>query len=428
MTVPFSQSQELRGRGLTGRDFPAGETAYSSGPEGALRAWTCTNCGSGAAKPVLSRAAEDAVLVTSDGGFLGTDGAAVRAERVLCPACGVIEVVYEPGDVLRRYFERHYDAGSAVQNNLVVVDGKAVPKRSLIENRLMDFLRSAHTPEGKGAFLEVACGEGALTRRFAHTFQNWWALGVDPNPALTEDWPPASGRPGFIRGFFDPVLFAGRSFDVVVAHGFLNRSAPLPELKRIRSICADKALVSLELMFLETAPALPHVWDHPFMATKEQFLAWLAQAGFELLELHDCISTWHLILRAGEAAPEGTGGIDLETPRRLFEGHQDWWRGVVERAEHALAVARAEDHAVALYGAGMFSDILCTLMPNLRPAFFIDDIKAGGRMQDRPILSLNEAKERPVTVLVCARPAYADLLMSKLKAAGLGAHDLTSAP
>ncbi len=398
--------------------FNAGDQEQSAGLDGG-RASTCANCGNAAPKAVLARGdSREQIIVTSDG--LPLDPCTV--ERLLCPSCGVLEAVCEPGDVLRQKWIRH---GHVPWEDWMVVDGKAQNKRILMEPRLFDHVSATNKPTGN--MLEIGCGEGHLTRRFAHRFQDWIAIGVDPWVGLTEDWPPIGGRPGFIRAFFDPVLFAGRDYDVVIAHGFLNQMPPLPELKRIRSICAHDAILSLEVLLLETAEATPHLWDHPFIATRARLLAFLQEAGFEVLESHNCISTWHIIARAvdpGGQEPAGAGAI--AEAQQLFGDHAAWWRRLAARAEDAAAVAKTEGRAVALYGAGLFSAVLGSLAPAVRPTFFIDDEAAGGHFLDRPVLSLEEARGRPVTILVAMPPAHVPHILARLDKSGVPAIDLTS--
>ncbi len=403
VTIPFQTAdQDLAGASDSGR------------------AWTCSNCSGAAPKAVLVRMGSDEA--GRDAGPLLTEATAPleqgTGERLLCPDCGVLEAVIEPAQALRKHLADLGQAGGGAKNDQVVIEGKVQGRRSLVEPRLLDHVRALG--KEKGSFLDIACGEGHMTRRIAHTFQDWQAIGIDSTPSLTEDWPPIGGRPGFLRASFDPMLFAGRTFDVVAAHGVLTRVPPLRELQRIRSICAEGALLSVELPFLDGDIGSPYLWDHIYLLTRTRFLAYLRQAGFQVLESHDNVIGWHIIARAAEpGAHQGPSAEDLQESRELFEGHMAWWDEVATRAADAEAVAGAEGQALAVFGTGPLSAILCRQVPSLKPAFFIDDAAAGTQWRGRPVLSLEEAKDRPVRVLLVARPTETDHYQSKLSAAGL---------
>ncbi|MGF1457329.1 MAG: class I SAM-dependent methyltransferase [Alphaproteobacteria bacterium] len=384
------------------------------------RAWTCSNCASAAPKTVLIRSGREngQGAMVSLPSTVGTALDQCTGERLLCPDCGVIEAVIEPAAGLRKHLAELAQAGGGAKNEPVVIEGKAHGLRSLVEPRLLDHVRGLG--KDKGAFLDIACGEGHMTRRIAHTFQDWQSIGIDTSKSLTEDWPPIGGRPGFLRAAFDPTLFAGRSFDVIAAHGVFTRSAPLLELQRIRSICADGALLSVELPFLDGDIAAPYIWDHIYLLARARFLAFLRQAGFQVLESHDNVVGWHIIARAVEpGAHQGPSAEDLAEARAVFEAHVAWWKDVASRAEEAKTKAQAEGKAIAVHGTGPMSAILCERVAGLKPAFFIDDGAQGTQWRGRPVLTVAEAKDRPATVLLAARPADTDYYRTKLTAAGL---------
>ncbi len=385
------------------------------------RAHSCSNCGSDAPKIVLTRLDGDAYpLVSAQLGQADKPGriGPCTAERLLCPACGIIETVLDRPSVLLDLQARVARTGAGSKDEIVIIEGKAHGKRSLIEPRFLDHVSAMGRVTGE--FLDISCGAGHLTRRIAHTFQDWRAIGIDTAADLTEDWPPINGRPGFLRASFDPMLFAGRDFDVVAAHDVFHNAAPLAQLKKIRAVCAAEALVSLELTVLESDQTAPHFWDRSFLVTRPRFLAFLREAGFDVLESHDFIAGWHVIARAGEPqAPLGATQDELEDVRSLFAGHGSWWERAAMKARDAEAVAKTSGQALAVYGTGPYSAVLCDLVPDLRPTMFIDDAKAGTPHLGRPVLTVDEAKDRPLTVLVAAGPAQAEAIVSRLRAGGL---------
>ncbi len=369
--------------------------------------------------------AATAPLVTSTGVHLkGTS-----ALRVLCPACGLVDTVFDPRDALRRLF-RQGDGESANaparrRSDVIVKGGAALHRRHVVEAFLFDQCRERFGTQPQGAMLEIGCGEGHLTRRFAHRFQTWRVIGVDPSPMLSDDWPPASGRPGFIRDFFDPQLFSGQRFDVVIAHEVLNCTDLMASLAAVRGICSDNALVSFEVVTLEHAVEAPRIWDLATLFTQTRLRAALEEAGFDVLHMEDCVSTCHVLAQAGtprREAPDLSG--EAEQAGAFYRGHELWWRRVAIRAERALALAHAQGQAVALYGAGMFSAALAGLVPGLDPAVIIDDVAPGGRFMDRPVLSRADAAGRPLIVLLCTRPAYRKHMAANLRKSGLVFVDL----
>ena len=96
---------------------------------------------------------------------------------------------------------------------------EVVPKRSRVYSLLFEHL--AALPSQDVHCLEIACGEGDLICSIKQTYPEWSCVGVDPSAQL----PSAAGDgTKFIRGFLHDVNLPETYFDVVIAHGFLNRS------------------------------------------------------------------------------------------------------------------------------------------------------------------------------------------------------------
>ncbi len=377
----------------------------------------CGNCGTDQEMPVLLRvpAGQDR-LVTGAGTTVPAPSCALRC---LCPACGAIEAVLIPANALLNRDQT----------------GPAAPapasRQSAAERHLLSLCEARFGLDSKGTMLDVACGDGLAARRFAHRFQTWKVIGVDPGEALGDDWPPAHGRPGYLRDAFDPALFAGQRFDVIFAQGDWTATPPLTLLNRIRTVCHDGTLISLAPPVLETDPSLIHRWDQGVLMTGAVLARWTAAAGFEPdpdAALADDQAPAALIVRPASAGPVPLSGEPCnvgEDARAWFETHRKWWRRIEIRAERARSVAAARGHAIALAGVNRYTAILSVLVPGLNPVFIVDDAAKGTRFLDRPVVSRGDARERPVSVLVCDAPDRLAAVNRSLGQAGLNTVDLT---
>lgn len=373
------------------------------------------SCGATAPRAVLARADSAAAPVaTSDGAYL----ADVRAARLLCRDCGVLEAVYDPPDALSRHFARDYDLAPAVQNNLVVRDGVVHTKKSLIDHRLDAWI--ARRAGGVRAALEVACGRGDLARRLAAAYPHWEVTGLDPSPDL-EPQDAGPGSPRLLRSVFRPERFAPGRHDLLIAHGLLNRTPPLAALQGLRRLARPGALASFELVYLETAPYAPRIWDHAFHATRATVHHWLAVIGFHVLEEADNASSWHVIAEACDPKP-GPWRPSGETDHAgaHFEAFVRWWT-----AAETAARREAARGPYALFGAGMFSAALSPALSATPPAAVIDDVKAGGRFHGLDVITREEAAARGLAVVLFTRPAYVDAMAARARAAGLTLSDVT---
>ncbi len=357
----------------------------------------------------------------SDGQYLQSGA----ATRLLCAQCGCIGIVYAPEDCLRHYFESDYDVSSSIQNNLVVTENReVVPKRSRVYRLLFEHL--AALPGRDVNCLEIACGEGDLIRSIKRAHPAWSCVGVDPSAQL----PAAGGEgPKFIRGFLHDVDLPENHFDVVIAHGFLNRSAILPELARINRAAKPGALISLELLELEDSHFAPYIWDHPFMYTREMLRDYLGHGGMNVTVMQDCGSARHYVCRkaAPSAAPDSFQANPAVVADTLeqFQGHQRWWLDVLLNARAHRDKGKGPFY---LFGAGIYNVVLGHLLDLDFIAAIIDEQKAGETRWGLPVIGIEQAAKRGGTVLVCARPSYLAVMLQKLAAARLPAVVLNPTP
>lgn len=371
---------------------------------------TCHNCGHEHVELLGAADGHRHPLVTSDAQLLDR----VQAWRTLCPQCACVEVHYEPADRLSRFFAEQYDVSDTVQDNLVVHRGQVTGKHELVKDVVVDLLDRM---SADGHCLEIACGSGELSRWFASHRPQWQYWGVDPAAAAGSEMP-TGGH--FVRDVFRTESLPPTPFDVVVAHGFLNRSATLPELRKIRAISRPGTLLSLELITLEQSVFAPHVWDHPYHYLREVLTAYLDAAGFEVLAWHDCVSAWNCLAQcigSARAKPQ-VSTTQVERTRRIYADHEQWWRRCAERST-TVAVPATTKRAV--FGAGLYSTVLThAVAPDLDFDLVVDDARAGGTFMGRPVISVADASAAGgIHVLLCTRDRYEPAIIAQLEAAGL---------
>jgi len=380
--------------------------------------FVCMNCGSESLR-VLNRA--DAALqpiVTSDAYLLDE----VRVTRTLCERCACLQVHYDPPDRLARHFAYDYDVSDEVQSNLIVRNGQAVRKHDHIQVHLKPALEQL--PE-QGRFLEIACGKGHLVRDFRRKHSQWECYGIDPScqgAAGTKDLHEGGH---FIRDYFSPDHFEGR-FDVIVAHGFLNRSPTLPELKRITQLCRPGGLVSLELLVLENSVFTPYTWDHPFMYLADTFDVYLKHVGLSVVRRTDCVSSVHFLCRYDyeqiKDQPIVLPSDGVDRTEHTYQQQHHWWEQVLANAKKFMKGRTSE---WGLYGAGLYNAILLSHLPNNDISFVIDEVKAGQEYFGRPVVTAAQAAEKSeARVLVCARPEYVSAMTAKLREQAIAFHVL----
>lgn len=382
---------------------------------------SCSNCHNQSLRVLGREDSRHHAVVTSDARLMRD----VAVIRTLCNQCACVEIHYQPADRLQKCFREEYDISDEVQSNLIVHDGRDIRKHDYIIDRL--FPQLGHLPES-GRFLEIACGRGCLARLFQDTHPRWECFGIDPSAKSPRQEKREAGEVVFIQDCFSEHHFKGLTFDVIAAHGFLNRSPVLPEALRMRNLSRKGTLLSLEVLVLDNSVFAPYIWDHPFMYLGDVFDAYLAHAGFTIRSKAGCVSSVHYLCECtsepGPARGMQVGDKIIDRTARRFDEHRQWWSqtaAAYERQSRACSYGRA-----ALYGAGLFNAVFLTLLARSDFAFVIDDVKSGATFFGLPVIDLEEARqEQGAHVFVCSRPEYAAAMAGKLSRSGI-AHSVVS--
>jgi len=376
----------------------------------------CSNCGSSSLTVLSFVDSSDSKVVTSDAHIMDD----VTAQRTLCGRCACIEVHYTPEDRLKRYFKYDYDISDDVQDNLIVRNSKAVGKHGHIVQSLFSGLGDVARD---GSFLEIACGRGKLTRLFSESHPGWRCYGIDPSmrapgEELEKSEKFKEGGATFIKGYFEEKFFPGMTFDIIIAHGFLNRSPVLPELLKIRNLSRKGTFLSIEVCVLEDSVFAPYIWDHPFMYKMDVFESYLEHMGYSLISKTECVSSHHFMFKCVRD-PEPPQDICIEgyqvrETERLFDYDMEWWQEVVDKY-NSITSNIPEGRRYALFGAGLFSAVLLSLLKKDATDFIIDEVKSGTDFFGFPVVGLKEASEFSDShVLLCIRPAYVECVAAKL--------------
>ncbi|MDC0156698.1 class I SAM-dependent methyltransferase [Verrucomicrobia bacterium] len=368
----------------------------------------CSNC---VKKDTLQLNQTSDRAVMSDGSFANDFG----ATQSLCRSCGCIFITYQPSNRLEKYFSEEYDVSDEIQNCQVVVSGNRQGKHSLIHNSLLD---SCAGLPSHGRFLEIACGNGTLSEKFAEAHPNWECLAIDPSNQSARN---RYEKVHFIHDFFDPALFQGESFDVIVAHGILNRTAPMEMLRGIASIANQNALISIEIVTLENSIFAPYIWDHCYTFLEEVFVGYLNSCGMTVDHRVDCGPTIQFICRFDKEMAIGNNAGFPETvdsSLSLYQDHIAKWELI--KNNFLLALARNEGKKIALFGAGLYNAVLINILKEPKFDFVIDEVRAGRFFEGIEIISLDDAvrSEEAMVVFLCSRPSNLDYINEKLENKG----------
>ena len=370
----------------------------------------CRNCNSHSLEILNSIESIEQKVLTSDAQELKN----VKATRTLCSNCACIEVHYMPEDRLKTYFREGYNISDTVQDNLIVHRNNSVNKHTYIIDNLSNLLNKLSS---RGIFLEIACGRGKLVRFFQDKYPQWKCYGIDPSVESPSNYTKRSNKVTFIRDYFETKYFQGMAFDVVVAHGFLNRSPTLPELLKIRSCCRKGTLLSLEFLVLDNSVFTPYIWDHSFMYMMDVFEVYLKHAGFISIANVDCVSSYHYLCEC-RADAKPLSGIVIEDnkvkeTKKLFYKHIEWWQEL--KKNYKRSGLSKPDKEYGLFGAGLYNAIFLQLIREQKFAWVVDEVKHGGRFFSLPVIGLREAKDKKNgQVLICARPEYINVIKNKL--------------
>lgn len=372
----------------------------------------CTNCGSLVTEKLNETSRQGSRAVMSDGTFAND----FDASQSLCKHCGSIFISYSPANRLEKYFSEEYDVSDEIQNCQVVVSGTRQGKHSLIHKSLLD---SCTELPMQGSFLEIACGNGLLSEKFAETHSNWKCIAIDPS---NQSAPHAHEKVSFIQDFFDPSFFQGERFDVIVAHGILNRTAPLEMLRGIAVIANQNAIVSLEIVTLENSIFAPYIWDHCYTFLEKVFVGYLESCGIIVIKRVDCGPTIQFLCRFDKDMATKENTVDLETIESslsLYQEHLATWDSINNNFISSLS--RYPGKKIALFGAGLYSAVLVNNLGNPRFDFVIDEVRAGRFFEGLEIISLEDAVkiDDEIVVLLCARPSNLDYIKEKLDHEGV---------
>jgi hypothetical protein len=357
-------------------------------------------------------------VVMSDGSFADV----FKATQHLCNDCGAIYITYYPANRLEKYFADTYDVSDEVQNCQVVLSGKRQGKHSFIHKSLLNFCSEIPF---KGNFIEIACGNGLLSNKFAEEHPEWECVAVDPS---VDSGTLVSSNVKFIRDFFDPALFDGKRFDVIVAHGILNRTPTLEMLEGIASLAAKNALISIEIVTLENSIFAPYIWDHSYTFLEETFLEYLNSYGMIVQKRVDCGSTVQFICKYNGSNPPPPLAIPestINSTHRLYQNHVLQWDKIKKKFSESLTLLKKQK--VSLFGAGLYNAVLVSLINESHIDVVIDEVRKGEFVKNIEIISLEKAKKSKseIPVFLCARPQNIDYIKDKLEAKGFSVVVLT---
>ena len=364
----------------------------------------CSNCGKNNSFK-LNKTGKRAVM--SDGSFASD----FVASQDLCQNCGAIFISYEPANRLAKYFSEEYDISDEVQDCQVVISGTRQGKHSVIHNSLLDACKDLPS---NGNFLEIACGNGALSRKFATLHSNWKCSAIDPSIKSGQN---ITDKVLFIHDFFNPKLFKDQKFDVIVAHGILNRTEPLKMLGDIASIANNNALISIEVVTIENSIFVPFIWDHCYTFLEEVFVLYMISLGIVVEKRVDCGSTVQFLCRLDREMKTGFQYISpdlIESSLALYKNHLSTWDGI--KNNFFEAIKKSSGKKIALFGAGLYNGVLASLLPCNSFDLIIDEFRAGGLFDKMRIISLDDAinTSEEMIIYLCCRPSHLDYLKEKL--------------
>lgn len=371
----------------------------------------CINCGSSETLMLNETKNQHYRAVMSDGKLVND----FSASKHLCKHCGSIYISYSPPNRLEKYFAEEYNVSEEVQNCQVVISGKRHDKHSFIHDSVLNFC--SEIPP-KGHFLEIACGNGMLSSRFAKNNPDWECVAIDPSK---DSGKLISENVRFIRQCFDPASFIEKKFDVIVAHGILNRTPTLKMLESITSIANKDARISLEIVTLENSIFAPYIWDHSYTFLEETFCEYLKFNGIIVQKRVDCGSTIQFLCKyvGGDYKEEITPqGRTIESTHKLFQNHLQRWEEIKSRFFVNLDLYKKKK--IILFGAGLYSAILTSLVDNAHIDMIIDEVRTGSFINNLKIISLDNAvkSKAELPIFVCARANNINYIRNKLETRG----------
>ena len=255
-----------------------------------------------------------------------------------------------------------------------------------------------------------------LSSRFAKNNPDWECVAIDPSK---DSGKLVSEHVQFIRQCFDPAGFIEKKFDVIVAHGILNRSPTLKMLESITTIANKDARISLEIVTLENSIFAPYIWDHSYTFLEETFCEYLNSCGIIVQKRVDCGSTIQFLCRYKGSDSKKKLAIPqriIESTHLLFQNHLKKWAEIKTNFLENLALQ--EKQKVNLFGAGLYNAVLLSLVNKANIDVIIDDVRKGFFLDDLKIINFKKAAEskRKTPVFLCARTRNINYIRDKLEA------------
>ena len=362
----------------------------------------CSNCNSGNTTK-LNDTGANKIAPMSDGKVVKN----FEAAHFLCKDCACIFTEYYPKDRLERFFKEEYDVSDTVQNCQVVLSGAKHNKHSVIHKNLLNEVENLAS---SGNMLEIACGQGDLTRLFSQKYPQWKSIGLDPSLNATFE---PNDNLEYIRDFFSPNIFKETKFDVIVAHGILNRTPTLTMLQGICDIANHDALVSIEIVTLENSFYAPYIWDHSYTFLEDTFKKYLNNLGLIIKNTYDCGSTIQFICKydATKKKVFTTSQLIVQT-QDLYDNHISKWSSIKNNFENYSK--EYENNTKAIFGAGLYSAVLSSVINPKEVDLVIDELRAGREFQEYKVKDIKDIDNKETVFLLCARERNMDFLNSKL--------------
>jgi len=368
----------------------------------------CSNCSSRETVVLNEVDSESSILLTSDVQCLNN----IHAKRLLCEHCGCISVRFSKDYSLDDFYKTKYITDEKVQDHFIISEKKLKSKHKYLQKKLF---KNGLLNISKGTILEIACGKGDLIRQFSKDNTEWECWAIDPS--INEKSFIKESEIRYIKDIFKHEYFEKNYFDIIIAHGLLNRAPVLDTLRQI-GLCASKgALVSLEVMLLENSHCIPYIWDHTYMFTMRVFQYYLKSNGFEILEIENMGPSYHFMCKYSALEEEKyfiPGKLDyrlLEDTKSQYQQHVTWW----ESAFDTINIVLKKNEQICLFGAGMYSAILMSKLDNKNAVkYILDELKSGSFLNSIPIIDISDAKTICSNIVLLVRPEYLKLIINKL--------------
>lgn len=373
----------------------------------------CPNCSSESTVILNEVDSQSSMLLTSDVQCLNN----IHAKRFLCEHCGCISVRFSKDFSLDDFYKTKYITDEKVQDHFIISGKRLKSKHKHLQGKLF---KNGLLNISKGAILEIACGKGDLIRQFSKDNPGWECWAIDPS--IDKQLFINDSEIRYIKDIFKDEYFERNYFDIVIAHGLLNRAPVLDTLRQI-GLCANKgALISLEVMLLENSHCIPYIWDHTYMFTMKVFQYYLESNGFEILEIENMGPSYHFMCKFSVSDKEKyfkSGKVDyrlLDDTKSQYQEHVKWWESAFKNFNTVVN----RNKQICLFGAGMYSAILMSGLnsPNA-VKYIIDEIKTGSFLNNIPIIDIIDAKIVCSNIALLVRPEYLKLIINKLKENGI---------